>query len=108
MLYLLDKIVSHHDLPVVLLALLLCIVSALSTFAQLQRSFECVVERRLLWLSSAAVTAGGGVWSTHFIAMIAYRSPFALQFDQLLTAVSATSTPSISAARRSSCSGAAV
>ncbi|MGW8189628.1 bifunctional diguanylate cyclase/phosphodiesterase [Sphingomonas hankookensis] len=88
--YLLDMIVSHHDLPVVLLALLLCIVSALSTFAQLQRSFECVVERRLLWLSSAAVTAGGGVWSTHFIAMIAYRSPFALQFDQLLTAVSAT------------------
>ncbi|MEH3041819.1 MAG: EAL domain-containing protein [Sphingomonas paucimobilis] len=82
-------IVSHHDLPVVLLALSLCIVSALSTFAQLQRSFECVVERRLLWLTSAAVTAGGGVWSTHFIAMVAYRSPVALQFDQLLTAMSA-------------------
>jgi len=88
--YLLTTIVSHHDLPVVLLALSLCIVSALSTFAQLQRSFECVVERRPLWLSSAAITAGGGVWSTHFIAMIAYRSPVALQFDQLLTAVSAT------------------
>ena len=88
--YVLDNIVSHHDLPVVLLALSLCIVSALSTFAQLQRSFECVVERRLLWLSSAAVTAGGGVWSTHFIAMVAYRSPVALQFDQALTALSAT------------------
>ena len=88
--YVLATIVSHHDLPVVLLALLLCIVSALSTFAQLQRSFECVVERRPLWLSSAAVTAGGGVWSTHFISMIAYRSPVALQFDQLLTALSAT------------------
>jgi len=88
--YLFFSIVSHHDLSVVLLALLLCIVSALSTFAQLQRSFECVAERRPLWLGSAAVTAGGGVWSTHFISMLAFRSPVALQFDQLLTAVSAT------------------
>ncbi len=84
------SVVSHHDLSVVLLALLLCIVSALSTFAQLQRSFECVAERRPLWLGSAAVTAGGGVWSTHFISMLAFRSPVALQFDQLLTAFSAT------------------
>ena len=84
------SIVSHHDLPVVALALLLCIVTALSTFAQLQRAFECVVQRRLLWLTSAAVTAGGGVWSTHFISMIAYRTPVALQFDQVLTALSAT------------------
>ncbi|WP_294324060.1 EAL domain-containing protein [uncultured Sphingomonas sp.] len=88
--YLFVSIVSHHDLSVVLLALLLCIVSALSTFAQLQRSFECVAERRPLWLTSAAVTAGGGVWSTHFISMLAFRSPVALQFDQLLTAASAT------------------
>ncbi|KQM62353.1 MULTISPECIES: bifunctional diguanylate cyclase/phosphodiesterase [unclassified Sphingomonas] len=88
--YLFETVVARHDLPVVLLALSLCIVSALSTFAQLQRSFECVVERRRLWLGSAAVTAGGGVWSTHFISMIAYRSPVALQFDQLLTGFSAT------------------
>jgi diguanylate cyclase (GGDEF)-like protein len=88
--YLFHSIVSHYDLPVVLLAVLLCVVSALSTFAQVQRSFECVAERRPVWLTSAAITAGGGVWSTHFISMIAYRSPVALQFDQLLTALSAT------------------
>ncbi|MDJ0275339.1 EAL domain-containing protein [Sphingomonas sp. 2R-10] len=87
--YLIDHVAARHDSTIVLMALVICIVAALSIFTQLQRAFECVIGRRRFWLASAAITAGAGVWSTHFISMIAYRSADRLQFDQSLTALSA-------------------
>ena len=89
MYHIFDCIVTHHDQRVLLLAILVCVVSALSAFAQLRRSFECMVARRRLWLASASVTAGVGVWSTHFISMIGFRSAAHLQFERMLTALSA-------------------
>ncbi|MEN2747246.1 EAL domain-containing protein [Sphingomonas sp. T9W2] len=89
MYHIFDCIVTHHDQRVLFLAILVCIVSAMSAFAQLRRSFECMVARRRLWLVSAAVTAGVGVWSTHFISMIGFRSAAHLEFERVLTALSA-------------------
>lgn len=89
MYHLFDCIVTHHDQRVILLAIVVCVVSALSAFAQLRRSFECMVGRRRLWLASAALTAGIGVWSTHFISMIGFRSAAHLQFERMFTALSA-------------------
>ncbi|WP_242116389.1 bifunctional diguanylate cyclase/phosphodiesterase [Sphingomonas lacusdianchii] len=89
MYHIFDCIVTHHDQRVLLLAILVCVVSALSAFEQLRRSFECMVARRRLWLASASVTAGVGVWSTHFISMIGFRSAAHLQFERMLTALSA-------------------
>ncbi len=83
-------LLHHHDQAIVVLALLVCTVSSLSTFLQLQRARECVAARRPLWITSAAITAGGGVWSTHFISMIAFQSATSLGFGRLLTAMSAT------------------
>lgn len=41
-----------------------------------------------LWITGGAVAMGVGVWSMHFIGMLALRLPFALGFDLDLTALS--------------------
>lgn len=41
-----------------------------------------------LWITGGAVAMGVGVWSMHFIGMLALRLPFALGFDLGITALS--------------------
>ncbi|AZF05794.1 bifunctional diguanylate cyclase/phosphodiesterase [Pseudomonas sp. R5-89-07] len=41
-----------------------------------------------LWIAGGAVAMGVGVWSMHFIGMLALRLPFALGFDLDITALS--------------------
>jgi PAS domain S-box-containing protein len=43
---------------------------------------------RLGWLVTAAVAMGGGIWSMHFIAMLAFVLPMPVSFDVGLTALS--------------------
>lgn len=40
------------------------------------------------WLAIAAIVMGGGIWSMHFIAMLAFIMPMPMSFDVGLTALS--------------------
>ncbi len=44
--------------------------------------------KRILWLAMAAVAMGGGIWSMHFIAMLAFVLPIPVEYDFKLTAIS--------------------
>ncbi len=44
---------------------------------------------RFAWTAAAAVAMGGGIWSMHFVAMLAFRLPVAVRYDLALTALSA-------------------
>src|SRR3546814_17649452 len=46
-------------------------------------------KQRTLWLSAAAIAMGCGVWATHFIAMLAYRTPMLVGYDVPLPVLSA-------------------
>ena len=50
---------------------------------------------RVFWLVVGAAALGGAVWSMHFIAMLAYRLPFDVSYNILVTIVSAV--PSVGA-----------
>ncbi|WP_306751927.1 bifunctional diguanylate cyclase/phosphodiesterase [Paracoccus actinidiae] len=43
---------------------------------------------RLFWLSAAALAFGAGVWSMHFVGMLAYRAPVPMAYDVTLTGIS--------------------
>src|SRR5258708_298967 len=43
---------------------------------------------RRLWLVAAAITMGGGIWSMHFVAMLAFSMPIPISYDLGLTALS--------------------
>jgi PAS domain S-box-containing protein len=40
------------------------------------------------WLATAAISMGGGIWSMHFIAMLAFLMPMPVTFDVELTVLS--------------------
>src|SRR5262252_3989436 len=43
---------------------------------------------RLAWLATAAIAMGGGIWSMHFIAMLAFSMPMPVSYDLGLTLLS--------------------
>jgi len=43
---------------------------------------------RGVWLATAAISMGGGIWSMHFIAMLAFLMPMVVTFDVGLTVLS--------------------
>src|SRR5438309_4576553 len=43
---------------------------------------------RRVWLVAAAITMGGGIWSMHFIGMLAFVMPIPMSYDTGLTALS--------------------
>src|SRR5258708_5157950 len=40
------------------------------------------------WLAAAAITMGGGIWSMHFVAMLAFVMPIPMSYDIGVTALS--------------------
>ncbi|WP_375590276.1 MHYT domain-containing protein [Hoeflea alexandrii] len=60
-------------------------VSTMRLFARVRRTES---DLKTLWLCLAGIIGGGTVWSTHFVAMIAYESDLILGYDPALTLTS--------------------
>jgi signal transduction histidine kinase len=89
MLRLYGCVVDQHDLWLVALAGLICLLACFTAANLLVRARESVTEaRNLAWLCASAVAFGSGVWTTHFVAELAYRPGVAIGYDIGLTAAS--------------------
>jgi len=67
------------------------VVACLAAYAALDLGGRIKVSRgwaRLAWLATAAIAMGGGIWSMHFIAMLAFLMPMPVSFDFGLTILS--------------------
>ena len=79
---------AAHDPALVALSVL---VACFASYTALDLGGRIRVSRgwsRLGWLGVASVTMGGGIWSMHFIAMLAFALPVPVSFDRGLTALS--------------------
>ncbi len=70
MLRVLACITQEHNLWLLGLAALICAIT--SAFLMLGRSAERQGTIARIWAIAAGLTAGLGVWATHFVAMTAY------------------------------------
>jgi NO-binding membrane sensor protein with MHYT domain len=75
------------------LVLLSCIVAILASFVALDLASHVAAEQRTNpakygWLIAGGVIMGSGIWSMHFIGMLAWRLPIPLAFDIYITALS--------------------
>ncbi|MDO9370740.1 MAG: EAL domain-containing protein [Sphingopyxis sp.] len=84
----LECVVTEHDLRLVVIAALVCILGNICLFVVLARSTTCIELRRRHWLVVAAIAGGAGVWAMHFVAMLAYRGAMPIRFDVGLTILS--------------------
>jgi len=85
----LSCVFTQHNLWLVGLAALICVLAFLGAVMALSRLEAAEVKNRRAWLLLAGLAAGGGTWATHFVAMVAYDPGQAVGFDLLLTIASA-------------------
>ncbi|MET0182442.1 MAG: MHYT domain-containing protein [Caulobacterales bacterium] len=78
----------QHDLLLVALAALICVVGALITMRLYQRCLHAERGAATSWIFLGAVAGGSTIWCTHFVAMLAYRPGVEVSYDPALTGVS--------------------
>ncbi len=79
----------HHDVALLALSYLTSALGAWTALMLSRQVFFGHDADRGFWIGSAAFTmGGGGIWSMHFIAMLAYRLPVPVGYDPWLTLLS--------------------
>jgi len=81
-------VVNQHDMRLVLLAAVVCVLSSFTTIRLLQHSKGLKTHQRRFWIAVAAVSGGFGIWATHFIAMLAFSPSVPNGYNAVLTIVS--------------------
>jgi len=77
-----------HDPYLVALSIL---VAAFASYTALDLGERVGSARGLprhVWLAAAAITMGGGIWSMHFVAMLAFKMPIPMSYDIGMTILS--------------------
>jgi NO-binding membrane sensor protein with MHYT domain len=85
----LDCIRIVHDPKLIVLAVLVSLLSGFTIFAILSHARAQRGSAQYGWSVMAACVAGGGIWSTHFIAMLGFSPGTAVSYDINLTIISA-------------------
>lgn len=88
---------GQHDLRLVALAGMVCFVTSLVAINLFHRARRTRNRSRLLWIVSAGIAGGCGIWATHFIAMLAYQPGVPVAYDLILTALSLVSASVLTA-----------
>ena len=97
---------GSYDYFLVLLSL---VIATLASFAALDLGGRVTASRgrlRYVWLSGGATAMGVGIWSMHYIGMLAYKLPVAVFYDwpmvlwSLLAAVAASAVALFVVSRR--------
>jgi NO-binding membrane sensor protein with MHYT domain len=81
-------ITGTHDPYLVALSIL---VACFASYTALDLAGHVGAARGLarhVWLAAAAITMGGGIWSMHFVAMLAFNMSIPMSYDMGLTVLS--------------------
>ena len=80
-----DCIVNEHDLRLVGLAAVICMLALFTAISLLHHVRRSSGQMRVLWLAVSATSTGFGIWATHFIAMLAFSPVIPSAYDVVLT-----------------------
>ncbi|WP_447724759.1 EAL domain-containing protein [Sphingomonas koreensis] len=81
-------ITGEHDLRLVVLAAIVCLVATASAVLLLRQAKLSGGRGRTHWTIVAGVTTGLGIWTTHFVAMLGYDPGIVVGYDFARTALS--------------------
>jgi len=81
-------IATAHNLWLVGLAAVICTLASLAAISLLRHARHATRQMRPVWLAISAISTGFGIWSTHFIAMLAYSPGIPSAYNIALTVLS--------------------
>jgi diguanylate cyclase (GGDEF)-like protein len=88
MLIVYNCIAYAHDLRLVALAALVCLLASFTVATLLHHVRRSTGQMYYVWLAVAATATGFGIWATHFIAMLAFSPGIPSAYNIALTALS--------------------
>jgi diguanylate cyclase (GGDEF)-like protein/PAS domain S-box-containing protein len=77
-----------HDLRLVGLAALVCVLASFAAINLLRHAQKSSRQARGMWLAVSAISTGFGIWATHFIAMLAFTPGIPSGYNIVLTMLS--------------------
>lgn len=77
-----------HDPLLVALSVAIAVAASYTALDLAGRVRATAGWARIIWLATAALAMGGGIWSMHFVGMLAFRLPLPTAYDLGLTALS--------------------
>ena len=88
MLKIYNCIATAHDLRLVGLAALVCVLASFAAINLLRHARKSSGQMRGVWLAVSAISTGFGIWATHFIAMLAFTPGIPSGYNIILTILS--------------------
>jgi len=88
MLKIYDCITTAHDLRLVALAALVCVLASIAAIRLLRYARNSTGQMRHVWLTVSAISTGFGIWATHFVAMLAFTPGIPSGYNIALTVLS--------------------
>src|SRR3977135_2825871 len=81
-------IATAHDLKLVGLAALVCVLASFAAINLLRHARKSSGHMRGTWLTVSAISTGFGIWATHFVAMLAFTPGIPSGYNIILTMLS--------------------
>ncbi|MEX6666635.1 putative bifunctional diguanylate cyclase/phosphodiesterase [Pseudomonas sp. W2-17] len=81
-------LIGHYTYSLVLISFLVAILASYTTLDLAGRIASASGRARGLWMAGGALSMGVGIWSMHFIGMLAFNLPIQLAYDIPLTVLS--------------------
>jgi diguanylate cyclase (GGDEF)-like protein len=76
---------GQYDLSLVALSVLVAVVASYTAFGLSERITRSSGRTAMLWLGGGSLAMGIGIWSMHFIGMLAFSLPIPIVYDLWIT-----------------------
>ncbi len=90
-------IATAHDLWLVGLAAIVCVLASYAAINLLRHARGSLAHMRGIWLAVSAISTGFGIWATHFIAMLAFSPGIPSGYNIKLTFLSLVAAVALTA-----------
>jgi len=83
-----NEMSGSYSLVLVVLSYMIAAIASYITLGHAQALRQASSNTRPIWLGIGSLSLGAGIWSMHFIGMLAYETDMLMSYDMGLTAVS--------------------
>ncbi|WP_237265977.1 MHYT domain-containing protein [Tolypothrix bouteillei] len=80
--------IGTYNLPLVILSFIIAVIASYTALDLSGRVTRASRWRRWKWLLAGSIAMGTGIWSMHFIAMLAFQLPQPVNYDLKITLLS--------------------